>query len=131
MAKPQLPAARNQLLQDDHAAQLQASAPPASRNSPGSNLRPSASEPGQPPVEPATRHPLYVPPRSGEPAHRLPVVAPNAWRGELGCVIGPFSCRPVANYFTSQWTDFGQYEIYRFTVFAKRDSWYVEVEASL
>jgi hypothetical protein len=53
------------------------------------------------------------------------------WRGESNCLVGPFSCREVAERFTRAQVDFGQYEAYVELVLAVRDSWYVEIRAAL
>ncbi|HKI56674.1 MAG TPA: hypothetical protein VKB31_05930 [Trueperaceae bacterium] len=42
--------------------------------------------------------------------------------------MGPFSSRGTANGFANVTTDFGQYGEVRFSVFAKRECWYVEVQ---
>lgn len=54
-------------------------------------------------------------------------IVPNRWRGECGCVVGPFSSNTVAEYFAHSVVDFGQYETVSHRVFVKGDSWYVEV----
>lgn len=59
----------------------------------------------------------------------LPAVVPNRWQGEVDCVVGPFSCSAVAQYFANRQVDFGQYESFKFTVRAHRDAWFVEVRA--
>jgi len=59
----------------------------------------------------------------------LPAVVPNRWQGEVDCVVGPFSCSAVAQYFANRQVDFGQYESFRLFVRPHRDAWYVEVRA--
>ena len=54
-------------------------------------------------------------------------IVPNRWQGECNCLVGPFSSRTVAEYFANAVVDFGQYETMSRSVFAKGDSWYVEV----
>ena len=63
---------------------------------------------------------------AGRQAHS-PIV-PNRWQGEYDCVVGPFSSHTVAEYFANAVVDFGQYETVSRKVFAKGDSWYVEVK---
>ncbi len=73
------------------------------------------------------RH-VYAPVANGQGVRLLEPVSPNRWKGETDCVIGPFSSRSLANGFASVTTDFGQYGAVRFSVFAKRECWYVEVQ---
>lgn len=72
---------------------------------------------------------VYVVPAPGAPAERLPTIVANGWQGEIDCVVGPFSCRQVAEYFANRAVDFGQFEAFRLRVLAHRDAWYVEVRA--
>lgn len=66
---------------------------------------------------------------AGGPAVRARApISPNRWKGETDCIVGPFSSRSLANGFANVTTDFGQYDGVRFDVFAKRESWYVEVQ---
>jgi hypothetical protein len=60
----------------------------------------------------------------------LQTIVPNRWQGEYDCLVGPFSSRNVAEYFVSAVVDFGAYESFNRRVFAKGDSWYVEVQAN-
>jgi hypothetical protein len=60
----------------------------------------------------------------------LQAIVPNRWQGEYDCLVGPFSSRNVAEYFVSAVVDFGAYESFNRRVFAKGDSWYVEVQAN-
>jgi hypothetical protein len=60
----------------------------------------------------------------------LDPVLPNRWQGEADCVVGPFSGRNVAEYFANSVVDFGQFETVSGKVFAKGDSWFVEVARS-
>ncbi len=57
----------------------------------------------------------------------LEPMAPNRWCGQEDCVVGPFSSREVAENFASRRVTFGQFEVYRFDIFAQGDGWYVEV----
>lgn len=57
-------------------------------------------------------------------------IVPNRWQGEANCIVGPFSSRAVAEYFANAVVDFGQYETYSRRIFAKGDSWFVEVRES-
>lgn len=59
----------------------------------------------------------------------LEPIVPNRWQGECDCTVGPFSSRTVAEYYANAVVDFGQYETVSRQVFAKGDSWYVEVSA--
>lgn len=59
-----------------------------------------------------------------------PAIVPNRWQGEYDCWVGPFSSRTVAEYFASAVVDFGAYESFSHRIFAKGDSWYVEVQPS-
>jgi hypothetical protein len=54
------------------------------------------------------------------------VISPNRWKGECDCLVGPFSSKQVAEYFTSAKVDFGHYETFETQIVAKRDSWYVQ-----
>lgn len=54
-------------------------------------------------------------------------IVPNRWQGESNCLVGPFSSRTVAEYFANAVVDFGQYETCSRRIFAKGDSWFVEV----
>jgi len=54
-------------------------------------------------------------------------IVPNRWQGECNCLVGPFSSETVADYFANSVVDFGHYETMSRRVFAKGDSWYVEV----
>ena len=58
-----------------------------------------------------------------------PCIVPNRWQGECDCVVGPFSSRKVAEYFAGTVVDFGQFEAFTKRVFAKRDAFYVEIQA--
>lgn len=71
---------------------------------------------------------VFAPVVGGRGVRPLTPVSPNRWKGETDCVVGPFSSRSLAYDFAGMTTDFGQYEGVRFHVFAKRDSWYVEVQ---
>ena len=62
--------------------------------------------------------------------HPFEPIVPNRWQGEYDCVVGPFSSQSVAEYFMNAVVDFGQYESFSRKVFAKADSWYVEVKES-
>jgi hypothetical protein len=60
--------------------------------------------------------------------YSVQTIVPNRWQGEYDCLVGPFSSRNVAEYFMSAVVDFGAYESFNRRVFAKGDSWYVEVQ---
>lgn len=62
--------------------------------------------------------------------YHVQTIVPNRWQGEYDCLVGPFSSRNVAEYFVSAVVDFGAYESFSRRVFAKGDSWYVEVQHS-
>jgi hypothetical protein len=62
--------------------------------------------------------------------YSVQTIVPNRWQGEYDCLVGPFSSRNVAEYFMSAVVDFGTYESFNRRVFAKGDSWYVEVQAN-
>ncbi|HKI56334.1 MAG TPA: hypothetical protein VKB31_04220 [Trueperaceae bacterium] len=51
--------------------------------------------------------------------------APNRWMGECGCLIGPFTCRQVAERFVSGMVEFGQYECVCQQVVVHSGSYYV------
>lgn len=53
-------------------------------------------------------------------------IIPNKWQGETG-TIGPFSSRTVAEYFTHAVVECWEYQSFQHDVFAKGDSWYVQV----
>ncbi|CAN5870854.1 hypothetical protein BH24DEI2_BH24DEI2_00950 [soil metagenome] len=59
--------------------------------------------------------------------YRIEPIVPNRWQGECDCFVGPFSSKVVAEYFANAVVDFGQYETVSRKVFAKGDSWFVEV----
>ena len=67
-------------------------------------------------------------PRGPSKHYRIEPVVPNRWQGECDCFVGPFSSRAVAEYFANAVVDFGQYETVSRKVFAKGDSWFVEVK---
>jgi len=71
---------------------------------------------------------VYAPVPGGHGVRLLESISPNCWKGETACVVGPFSSRGTANGFANVTTDFGQYGEVRFSVFAKRECWYVEVQ---
>ncbi|MEJ2356679.1 MAG: hypothetical protein P8Y13_01185 [Deinococcales bacterium] len=72
---------------------------------------------------------VFAPVRGGAGVRPVTPISPNRWKGETDCIVGPFSNRGLAYGFANVTTDFGQYGGVRFHVFAKRDSWYVEVQA--
>jgi hypothetical protein len=55
-------------------------------------------------------------------------IVPNRWQGECDCVVGPFSSKHVAEYYVNAVVDFGHYETISRRIFAKGDSWFVEVQ---
>jgi hypothetical protein len=55
-------------------------------------------------------------------------IVPNRWQGECDCFVGPFSSKHVAEHYVSAVVDFGQFESISRRVFAKGDSWFVEVQ---
>jgi hypothetical protein len=64
----------------------------------------------------------------GSRFYSVQTIVPNRWQGEYDCLVGPFSSRDVAEYFMSAVVDFGAYETFTRSVFAKGDSWYVAVQ---
>ena len=54
--------------------------------------------------------------------------SPNCWQGEVGCVIGPFSSKSVAETFVNVHTE-ARYDAIMDHVFPNRDAWYIEVRA--
>jgi len=62
----------------------------------------------------------------GDPA-ALPAVVPQRWHGQVDCRVGPFSGRYVAEHFANRVVDFGIFEATSRRIFARRDSWFVEV----
>ncbi len=66
-------------------------------------------------------------PRGPSKHHKAKPIVPNRWQGEHDCFVGPFSSKIVAEYFANAVVDFGQYETVSRKIFAKGDSWYVEV----
>ncbi len=74
---------------------------------------------------------VFAPIPGGSGVRALTPISPNRWKGETDCLVGPFSSRNLAYGFANVTTDFGQYGGVRFHVFAKRDSWYVEVQPQL
>ncbi len=71
---------------------------------------------------------IFAPITGGRGVRPVTPISPNRWKGESDCIVGPFSNRGLAFGFANVTTDFGQYGGVRFHIFAKRDSWYVEVE---
>ncbi|MCA9838305.1 MAG: hypothetical protein KC422_15415 [Trueperaceae bacterium] len=57
------------------------------------------------------------------------LVSPSAWKGNLDCIVGPFSSKEVAEYFAGHVVDFGQLESIEHTLFVKGDSWFLEIQA--
>ena len=55
-------------------------------------------------------------------------VVPNKWQGEHGCLVGPFSSRAVAEYFSNYVVDLGPYPVSAERILAKGDAYYVEVQ---
>jgi hypothetical protein len=64
---------------------------------------------------------------AGKPRRWLRVIVPNLWQGEWPCLVGPFSGRVVAEYFADRVVEFGHFEAVRERVFARQDSYYVQV----
>lgn len=64
---------------------------------------------------------------AGEPRRWLRVIVPNLWQGEWPCLVGPFSGRVVAEHFADRVVEFGRFEAVRGRVFARQDSYYVQV----
>lgn len=60
--------------------------------------------------------------------HKRVPVLPNRWKGEMNCLVGPFSDASVARYFAGYVVDFGHYSAYNYNVFVAYDSWYVEIK---
>lgn len=54
------------------------------------------------------------------------VIAPNAWMGECGCIIGPFPHRHVAEAFANAMVEFGQFEVICERVILHADAFYVQ-----
>lgn len=65
-------------------------------------------------------------------------VSPSSWRGQTDCIVGPFSSKDVAAYFTRHamalmLADSAQavsirHEAYDFRVFVKGCEWYIEIQ---
>lgn len=56
-------------------------------------------------------------------------ILPNCWKGETNCIVGPFSSKDIATYFTNYAVDFGQYEGFSYRTFVKGCEWYVEISS--
>lgn len=54
------------------------------------------------------------------------MIAPNAWMGECGCLIGPFARRFLAEAFANGMVEFGQFEGICERVVVRTDAYYVE-----
>lgn len=57
-------------------------------------------------------------------------IVPNQWQGETDCIIGPFSDQQVVQHYFNAVVDFGHYELFRYQVFAKGDSWYAQITST-
>ena len=76
-------------------------------------------------------------PRSPKPAGahdrerlaELPIVAPNAWLGECGCIVGPFAERRIAAAFANAMVEFGHFEDICERVVIYEDAFYVQAVA--
>ncbi len=77
----------------------------------------------------STVDPIFTRDETGTMRKRQPIV-PNRWKGETGCLVGPFSDSSVARYFAGYVVDFGHYSAYTYDVIAVYDSWYVEVSST-
>ena len=56
------------------------------------------------------------------------VVIPNTWQGQADCIVGPFSSKEVATYFSTWVVDSSTYPVSTRKIFARGDSWYVAIE---
>lgn len=83
------------------------------------------------PVRPRSHASVAPAPRAMATGSRpqLPVVAPNAWLGECGCMIGPFERRRVAEAFANAMVEFGQYEGICERVVIHDEAFYVQAVA--
>lgn len=66
---------------------------------------------------------IFVSDTSGEQPRKCYPITPNRWQGEQDCVVGPFSGKKVADYFSETVVNFNRPA----RIFARRDAWYVEV----
>jgi hypothetical protein len=66
--------------------------------------------------------------KQGQAFKQIHSIVPNRWRGEVDCVIGPFSSKQVAEYYAKVVIDFGHFEISQH-IFANGDSWYIEAKS--
>ncbi len=70
--------------------------------------------------------PIYI--HNGEHLNAHIPTLPSRWQGEVDCVVGPFSCKTVAEHFMLVSTTYNQYDAIMDQIFAKGDSWYVQVK---
>lgn len=85
-------------------------------------------------MRPTTRTPARTRPRPDSmrdvdgrvdrKAHKT--IEPNRWMGECGYLIGPFTCRHLAECFANTMVEFGQYECMSHRVMAATDGFYVQ-----
>ncbi len=75
----------------------------------------------------AQREPVWL--KDGTGIHQYVPTAPTRWKGEAGCVVGPFSSQRVAEYFTHHVIETGGDATRPEAVFARGSSWYVKIEA--
>lgn len=54
-------------------------------------------------------------------------IAPNQWQGERECIVGPFTSYEIAEAFVSRVIMFRHQTPFQHHIFAKGDSWYVEL----
>ena len=71
------------------------------------------------------RRRVYLARAPGVPADFVPTVAANAWRGEADCVVGPFSCRAIAEAYAARAAVNRVGAGMRLRVVAHRDAWYL------
>lgn len=55
--------------------------------------------------------------------------SPNAWTGEVDCLVGPFSSKDVAEYFAAQIVNSDASEARAGEIEVVGDAWFLRVEA--
>jgi hypothetical protein len=66
--------------------------------------------------------------KHGESLRYYQPILPSRWQGEVDCVIGPFSSKPIAEYFAAIVVDFSHFEAVSERIFANRDAWFIEAQ---
>ena len=61
-------------------------------------------------------------------SHTLPLRSPDAWTGEVDCIVGPFETRDTAEYFVDVSTGW-RLDVITRHIFSSDNRWYVEAEA--